>query len=133
MVEQHHHMKVECGCNSCDRLYVDEAVPLEGGAKKRRRRAKTPARPRTTTRRRRRGGADEDHVVDRGNFFNDMLDGVSKVASTVASAAPLVMPLLGAGPDDDEWKRVMCQLKTVQKRLRSFVDDKSGNNERRRT
>jgi len=65
-------------------------------AKKRRRRAKTPARPRSTTTRirRRRGGADEDHVVEGGNFFNDMLDGVSKVASTVASVALFVMPLL---------------------------------------
>ena len=91
---------------------------MEGGAKKRVRRTKTPARRTITTiRRRRRGGADEDHVVEGGNFFDDLLDGVSKVAS-------VVLPVLGAGPDDDELKRLTGQLKTVQKRLRAFVDDK---------
>jgi hypothetical protein len=53
-----------------------------------------------------------------------MLDGVSKVASTVASVAPIVMLMLGAGLNDDELKRLSGQLKKVQKRLRSFVGDK---------
>jgi hypothetical protein len=62
--------EVDGGRDSCEsRWYVDEAVPLEGGAKKRRRRVKTPARRTTSICRRRRGGADEDHVVEGGNFL----------------------------------------------------------------
>lgn len=95
----------------------NRALLLEVGVKKRLRCAKTPASRTPTIRRRRRCCADEDYIVEGGNVFNDVLDGVSSVA-------PLVMPLLGAGPDDDELKRLSGRVKSVQKRLRAFVDDK---------
>ena len=44
--------------------------------------------------------------------------------SGIETALPFVVPLIGAGPDDDELKRVTMQAKNVQKRLRAVVDDR---------